>query len=165
MPRLAGGCTITDYRMRPLIGPGVRECPSTLQGDATRFEFESRPESYSENMSDLMPGEDGFDDTRGWDRASIAFRSRKPYVPDVSREDLLLPNEAGKLRTLALCSICAFGLTILFVGFPLLALGIFAPLGLWYPALLGGAFLGLAVMLFLVSTHETRQLRRLANER
>ena len=128
-------------------------------------ERKSSPESYSENMSDLMPGEDGFDETRGWDRASIAFRSRKPYVPDVSREDLLLPNEAGKLRTLGLCSICAFGLTILFVGVPLLALGIFAPLGLWYPALLGGAFLGLAVLLFLVSTHETRQLRRLANER
>ncbi len=128
-------------------------------------ESASSPESYSESMSDLMPGEDGFDDTRGWDRASIAFRSRKPYVPDVSREDLLLPNEAGKLRTLALCSICAFGLTILFVGFPLLALGIFAPLGLWYPASLGGAFLGLAVLLFLVSTHETRQLRRLANDR
>ncbi len=99
-----------------------------------------------------MPGEDGFDETRGWDRASIAFRSRKPYVPDVSREDLLLPNEAGKLRTLALCSICAFGLTILFVGFPLLALGIFAPLGLWYPASLAGAFFGLAVLLFLRPT-------------
>jgi hypothetical protein len=115
-------------------------------------------------LSDLMPGEDGFDDTKGWDRASIAFRSRKPYVPDVSREDLLLPNEAGKLRTLVLCLICAFGLTILFVGFPLLAIGIFAPLGLWYPAFLGGAFLGLAVLLFLVSTHETRQLRSLAKE-
>lgn len=112
-----------------------------------------------------MPGEDGFDDTRGWDRASIALRSRKPYVPDVGREDLLLPSEAGKLHALALCSICAFGLTILFVGFPLLALGIFAPLGLWYPASLGGVFFALAVLLFLVSTHETRQLRRLANER
>jgi hypothetical protein len=30
---------------------------------------------------------------------------------------------------------------------------------------LTGAFLGLAVLLFLVSTHETQQLRRLANER
>ena len=115
-------------------------------------------------MSDLMPGEDGFDDTRGWDRASIAFRSRKPYVSDISREDLLLPSEAGKLRTLWLCLICAFGLTILFVGFPLLAVGIFAPLGLWYPASLGGAFLGLVVLLFFVSTHETRQLRSLAKE-
>lgn len=111
-----------------------------------------------------MPGDDGFDDTRGWDRASIAFRSRKPYVPDVRPEDLLLPNESGKLRTLGLCSICAFGLTILFVGFPLLLLGIFAPLGLWYPASLGGALLGLTVLLFLVSTHETRQLRSLAKE-
>jgi hypothetical protein len=55
-------------------------------------------------------------------------------------------------------------LTILFVGFPLLAVGIFAPLGLWYPASLGGAFLGLVVLLFLVSTYETRQLRNLAKK-
>jgi len=116
-------------------------------------------------MSDLMPGEDGFGDTRGWDRASIAFRSRKPYVPDVNPENLLLPNETGKLRTLGLCSICAFGLTILFVGFPLLAFGIFTPLGLWFPASLGAALFGLTVLLFLVSTYETRQLRSLAKER
>ena len=58
-------------------------------------------------MSDLMPGEDGFDETRGWDRALIAFRSRKPYLPDIGREDLLLPNEATKLRALALCSSAA----------------------------------------------------------
>jgi uncharacterized membrane protein YqjE len=115
-------------------------------------------------MSDLMPGEDGFDDTRGWDRASIAYRSRKPYVPDVTREDLLVPNEAGKMRALGLCLICAFGLTLLFVGFPLLALGIFVPLGLWYPASLGGALLGLTVLLFLVSTRETWRLRSLAKE-
>jgi hypothetical protein len=118
----------------------------------------------SDLMNDLIPGEDGFDDTRGWDRASIAFRSRKPYVPDVGREDWILPNETGKLRTLALCSICAFGITILFVGFPLLAFAIFAPLGLWYPSILGGAFVGLTVVLFLISTYETRDLRRLAKE-
>jgi hypothetical protein len=53
-----------------------------------------------------MPGDDGFDETRGWDRASIAHRSRKPYVPDVMAADLLLPNEAGRLRTLLICSGC-----------------------------------------------------------
>ena len=112
-------------------------------------------------MSDLMPGEDGFDETSGWDRASIAFRSRKPYVPDVSREDLLLPNETSKVRALALCSICAFGMTIL-LGFPLLALAIFVPLGRWYLISLGGTFLSLTVLLFLVSSFETHHLRRLA---
>ena len=115
-------------------------------------------------MSDLMPGDDGFDDTKGWDRASIAFRSRKPYLPDISSEDLLLPNEAGKLRTLGLCLICAFGITILFLGFPLLAVAIFVPLGLWYLTALGGAFVGLTVLLLVVSTYETARLRRLAKE-
>jgi hypothetical protein len=114
-------------------------------------------------MSDLMPGEDGFDERTGWDRASIAFRSRKPYVPDISRDDLLLPNETGKLRTLGLCSICAFRMTIL-LGFPLLALAIFVPLGRWFFISLGGAFVVLTVLLFLVSTYETHQLRRLARE-
>jgi hypothetical protein len=114
-------------------------------------------------MSNLMPGEDGFDETRGWDRASIAFRSRKPYVPDIGRDDLLLPNETGKLRTLALCLPCAFGMTTL-LAFPLLAIAIFVPLGRWYLISLGGAFVGLTVLLFLVSTYETHQLRRLARE-
>ena len=110
-----------------------------------------------------MPGEDGYDDTRGWDRASIALRSRKPYVPDVSREDLLLPNEAGGLRTFGLCLICAFGMTIL-LAFPLLAFAIFAPLGRWFLISLAGLFVGLTVLLFLVSTHETRQLRVLTKK-
>ena len=129
---------LTDLRYRHLISR--RRLGNKALPEVAFEERNSSQESYSENMSDLMPGEDGFGDTRGWDRASIAIRSRKPYVPDVSREDLLLPNEAGKLRTLGLCSICAFGLTILFVGVPLLALGIFAPLGLWYPALLEERF-------------------------
>jgi len=115
-------------------------------------------------MKNLLPGEDGFDDSKGWDRASIAFRSRKPYFPDIRREDLLLPNEAGKLRTLGLCLIGALGMTILFVGFPLLAVAIFVPLGRWYLISLGCTFLGLTVLLFLVSTWETGRLRRLAKE-
>jgi hypothetical protein len=114
-------------------------------------------------MSDVMPGEDGFDDTRGWDRASIAFRSRKPYFPDIGREDLLLPDETGKLRTLGLCSICAFGIAVL-LGFPLLAFAIFVPLGRWYAVCLGGAFVTLTVLLFVFSTYETQRLRRLAKE-
>jgi hypothetical protein len=84
-------------------------------------------------------------------------------VPAISRDDLLLPNETGRLRTLGLCSICAFGMTIL-LSFPLLALAIFVPLGRWFFVSLGGAFLGLTVLLFLVSTRETSQLRRLAKE-
>lgn len=112
-----------------------------------------------------MPGDDGVGETKTWDRASIAFRSRKPYVPEVSADDLLLPNEAGKFRTLGMCLVCAFGLTILYVAFPLFVVGIFVPLGPWYPASVGGTLVGLTILLLIVSSHETRQFRKLAKER
>ena len=112
-----------------------------------------------------MPGDDGFDETRGWDRASIAHRSRKPYVPDVTAADLLLPNEAGRLRTLLICSGCAFCITILYLGIPLYVASLFVPVGAWGPGSLGVAFLLLAVLLTLYSTRETHQLRELAGER
>ena len=112
-----------------------------------------------------MPGDDGFDDTRGWDRASIAYRSRKPYVPDVGPADLRLPNEARLFRTVAICTICAFCITVLYVGFPLYIASIVLPVGAWGPIVLGVVFLGLTVGLTFFSLHETRQFRELANER
>jgi len=116
-------------------------------------------------MSGVMPGDDGRGDTKGWDRASIALKSRKPYRPDVNPEDLLLPNEAGKLRTLWLCSACALGVTILYVFVPLFLAAVFVHLGGWFKvAVLSGSFVGLTVVLFVFSVHETRQFRRLANE-
>ena len=111
-----------------------------------------------------MPGDDGFGDTKGWDRASIALNTRQSYRPDVDTEDLLLPNEAGKLRTLSLCSVSAFAMTILYVFFPLLLANFFVPMGPWFGGVLGGSFLALVVVLFVFSVHETRQLRRLAKE-
>ena len=99
-----------------------------------------------------MPGDDGFDETRGWDRASIAHRSRKPYVPDVTAADLVLPNEAGLFRTL-------------YLGLPLYVAILLGPVGAWGPGSLGVAFLLLAVLLTLYSTRETDQLRELAGER
>jgi hypothetical protein len=115
-------------------------------------------------MSGVMPGDDGIGDTRGWDRASIAFRSRKPYRPRVGRKDLRLPNEPRLLRNLWVCSVCAFCATILYVSFPLLVVRVFVPLPGWYPALLGGVFVGLTLLLFALSANETRVLRRLAKE-
>lgn len=76
-------------------------------------------------MSDVYPGSDGYDDTRGWDRTSIGYRSRKPYVPDISQKDLLLPNEAGKLRTILICTACAICITLLYVGAPLYMVSLF----------------------------------------
>jgi hypothetical protein len=115
-------------------------------------------------VRDLLPGNDGFDERKTWDRASIAFRSRKPYVPNISRQDLLLPNGADKLRTLGLCVICAFAMSILYVAIPLLILGIFVSLGRWDAIVLGAVFPALTVIVFVAATHESRQLRQLAKE-
>jgi hypothetical protein len=115
-------------------------------------------------MGGVMPGDDGFGDTRGWDRASIASRSRAPYHPRVDQSDLLLPNEAGMLKTLVLCSATAFCMSILYVSIPLFMLNIFVPLGSWFGAVVVGSFPVLTVTLFVFSRYETRQLRRLAQE-
>ena len=60
-------------------------------------------------MDEHFPGDDGHGDTKGWDRASIANRSAKPYVPDIARADLTLPDEAGKLRSLVFCAVVRSG--------------------------------------------------------
>jgi hypothetical protein len=111
-----------------------------------------------------LPGGDGYGDTKGWDRASIAFHSREPYHPKIGPKDLLLPKGAGRLRELWLCSVCAFCMTILYVWFPLLIVGLFVSLGIWYPGALVAAFVLLTGVLFVVSTNETRALRGLAKE-
>jgi hypothetical protein len=115
-------------------------------------------------MGGVMPGDDGFGDTRGWDRASIASRSRAPYQPSVDRSDLLLPNEAGMLKTLVLCLATAFCMSILYVSIPLVLLNIFVPLGSWFGAVVVGSVPALTIILFVFSRYETGQLRRLAQE-
>jgi hypothetical protein len=116
-------------------------------------------------VDERFPGDDGHGDTKGWDRASIANRSAKPYVPDISRADLTLPDEAGKLRSLVLCAICAFGMTILYFGIPFWTVGLFISYPGWFAA--GVPILVLIVLtgvLYAVSVRETRELRALAPE-
>jgi hypothetical protein len=112
-----------------------------------------------------MPWDDGTGDTKGWDRASIANRSAKPYYPDIGAKDLRLPNEAGKLRTLWVCLVAAFCMTVLYLGVPLYSVDlVFFHLGPWLPGGLLTAMSVLTVVLFVFSVHETSDLRRLARE-
>ena len=111
-----------------------------------------------------MPGDDGFGETRGWDRASIGFRSSKPYRPDIASRDLLRPSQPGMLRSHYFCFACALGITFLYLFIPLFIVNIFVPLGAWLGAALLGSFLGLTVILLVFSKRETRQLRQLAKE-
>lgn len=112
-----------------------------------------------------MPGDDGTGDNKGWDRASIAYGSRKAYFPDIGAKDLRLPNEAGKLRILAMCAVCAVGSTLLYLAVPLYGVTLFFyDLGAWFPGVLLTAIPVLTVLLFIVSVYETHHLRRLARE-
>ena len=111
-----------------------------------------------------LPWDDGHGDTKGWDRASIANRSAKPYVPNITGKDLTLPNEASKPKALVLCFICAVGMTFLYICIPLWVTELFLSLGVWMAVVPLVAVTGLTALLFAVSTHETRELRVLAKE-
>lgn len=111
-----------------------------------------------------LPWDDGHGDTRGWDRASIANRSAKEYRPDVTADDLRLPDEAGGLRTLALCFVCAVGATFLYVCIPLYIVELFAGFGAWLAAIPIACVIALTILFVVYSTYETRSLRTLARE-
>jgi hypothetical protein len=116
-------------------------------------------------MDDVYPGSDDFGETKGWNRASIVANVRlEPYQPDISREDLLLPNEAGKARTILICAASAVCITLLYVGAPLYMVSFFVPMGGWFVVLLAFVCVFLAVSLSWFSFHETREFRKLADE-
>ena len=90
---------------------------------------------------------------RGWNRASIVFWSRKPYRPDVSRDDFTLPRGAHNVRTLGMCAFMASSLTILYLWFPLFVTGLFVPLrGAVYGGIMGGVALTLTAVMYVRST-------------
>ena len=116
-------------------------------------------------MGDIYPGSDGYDEAKTWDRASVAHRSRKPYRPNVSQQDLLLPNEAGLMRTILMCTTCAVCITLLYIGTPLYIVSLFVPMGAWFIGSLAALCVVLAVLLTLFSLHEDRSFRELVRER
>jgi membrane associated rhomboid family serine protease len=107
-----------------------------------------------------MPGEDP---NKGWNRASVQYRSRRPYRPAVKADDLVMPNGLGNLRMLWACFLMGGIMTVLYVWIPLIFLNVFVPLsGVAYAAALGGALLGLTAILYVGGTRETRRDRELA---
>ena len=107
-----------------------------------------------------MPGEDP---NNGWNRASVQYRSRRPYRPAVKVDDLIMPNGLGNLRMLGTCVAMAGIMTLLYVWIPLIFLNCFVPFGgMTYVAALGGTLLGLTTFLYVAGTRETRRDRELA---
>ena len=68
------------------------------------------------------------------------------------------------LKTLVLCVGTAVCMSVLYLAIPLFLLNIFVPLGSWFGAIFVGSVPVLTIILFAFSRHETRQLRRLAQE-
>ena len=107
-----------------------------------------------------MPGEDP---NYGWNRASVQYRSRRPYRPAVKAQDLVMPSGLGNARMLRTCFLMAGIITVLYVWIPLMFLSVFVPIsGLTYAAVLGGFLLGLTTFLYLAGARETRRDRELA---
>jgi hypothetical protein len=111
-------------------------------------------------FDDGVPGEDP---NYGWNRASIRYKSRKPYRPNVKPQDLLMPNGLGNLRMLRACVVMAGAITVLYVWIPLIFLNVFVPIsGLTYALVMGVALLAITTFLHLAGTRETRRDRELA---
>jgi hypothetical protein len=96
-------------------------------------------------MDELFPGDHP---TKGWNRASIIFWSRKPYRPKVTPADRELPRGQG-VRMLGLCAVAAASLTVFCLWFPLFVAGLYVPLkGAVYGGILGGVALGLTALMY-----------------
>ena len=110
----------------------------------------------------MWPDDDGFGESRGWDRVSIALNTRHEYRPQIGQDDLLLP---GSGRTFLICWVTGVCMALLYVGLPLFVLSIFLPkLAGWFGIVFVAAFLGLPVALFAFSKYEDKGLRELARE-
>jgi hypothetical protein len=70
----------------------------------------------------------------------------------VSQRDLLIPVDPHGVKLLAACLFCGFGLSVMWVYFPLLTISIVLDrsLGVWNWVIIGGftAFAGLALYLY-----------------
>lgn len=108
-----------------------------------------------------LPGENP---NKGWNRASIQYRSRSAYKPALKIDDLVMPNGLGTLRMLGTCALMAGIMTALYVWIPLWFLITFVPIsGLTYSLVLGLSFLAILSFLYFGGARETRRDRELAS--
>ena len=88
--------------------------------------------------------------TEAQDRPAARWSPLRPK--QVSQRDLLIPVDRHGVKLFAACLFCGFGLSVLWVFFPLLLVSIALDrsLGVWNWAIIGGftAFAGLALYLY-----------------
>jgi hypothetical protein len=88
--------------------------------------------------------------TEAEDRPTARWSALRPK--QVSQRDLLIPVGRHRVKLLVACLFCGFGLSVLWVFFPLLLVSIFIDrsLGVWNWAIMGGvaALAGLALYFY-----------------
>jgi hypothetical protein len=104
------------------------------------------------------------DDNHGWNRASIIFRSRHVYRPDIRRDDLLLPSGTLTLKTLVISFFCGVAITLLYIWVTFFFVRVLAGVdpGIWFAAIMAGAPLALGGIIFVLATRETKRDREYA---
>jgi hypothetical protein len=110
-------------------------------------------------LEDRLPGEHP---NKGWNRASIMFWSRRPYVPRMRPEDRRLPSNLGGARLFGTCVLAAACVTAACVWPPLFFASIFLGLsGQLCGGVLVAALVGLTFVFYFWVARETRRDRRL----
>jgi hypothetical protein len=95
--------------------------------------------------------------TKGWNRASIIYWSRKPYRPRLTAKDREIPKGRG-LGMLAICAVTGSLLALTLIWFVLLVVNLYTPLpGPVYGGALAGAALVLTLTLYLISAWRGRE--------
>jgi len=84
--------------------------------------------------------------TKGWNRASLIFWSRKAYRPRLTASDREVPKGRGP-RMLAMCAATGSLLSVSLVWFLLFAVSLYEPIP---GAVYGGTIAGVAVVLTFV---------------
>jgi hypothetical protein len=96
--------------------------------------------------------------TKGWNRASITFWSRKPYRPRQTESDREIPKGRG-LGMLAWCAAAGSLLSLSLVWFVLLLVSLYSSIpGLVFGGTIAAAAVLLTLLLYGISARRGREL-------
>jgi hypothetical protein len=95
--------------------------------------------------------------TKGWNRASITFWSRKPYRPRLAASDCEVPKGRGP-RMLGMCAAAGSLLSLSIIWFLLLVVDFYEPIpGPVFGGTIGGAAVLLTLVLYVISARRGRE--------
>jgi hypothetical protein len=115
-------------------------------------------------MPDVFDVND-WDPYNGFKRASVSFGSRKPYRPEITANDLLMPSGFGNARMAGMCVVMAFCMAVLYVWPVLFVVNLAVPLrNHLFSWLFLGAVLAFFLFLYFAGSRETRRDRELATK-